>query len=60
MAVGLIFTKPLLALSGAKGDILVEANRYLKVVFCGSLFCNPAKSVQTDVWCDDIRIQDPV
>ena len=44
MAVGLIFTKPLLALSGAKGDILVEANRYLKVVFLGSLFVNFAQS----------------
>ncbi|MCR5651025.1 MAG: MATE family efflux transporter [Lachnospiraceae bacterium] len=44
MAVGLIFTKPLLALSGAKGDILVEANRYLKVVFCGSLFVNFAQA----------------
>ncbi len=44
MAVGLIFTKPLLTLSGAKGSILAEANRYLKVVFCGSLFVNFAQS----------------
>ncbi len=44
MAVGLIFTKPLLLLSGAKGDILVEAGRYLKVVFLGSLFVNFAQS----------------
>ncbi|MCR5687254.1 MAG: MATE family efflux transporter [Lachnospiraceae bacterium] len=44
MAVGLIFTKPLLALSGAKGEILAEANRYLKVVFCGSLFVNFAQA----------------
>ena len=44
MAVGLIFTKQLLSLSGAKGDILTEANRYLKVVFCGSLFVNFAQS----------------
>ncbi|MCR5311262.1 MAG: MATE family efflux transporter [Lachnospiraceae bacterium] len=44
MAVGLIFTKPLLALSGAKGDILTEANRYLKLVFCGSLFVNFAQA----------------
>ncbi len=44
MAVGLIFTKPLLALSGAEGDVLAEANRYLKIVFCGSLFVNFAQS----------------
>ncbi len=43
-AVGLIFTKPLLSLSGAKGEILTEANRYLKLVFCGSLFVNFAQS----------------
>ncbi|MBQ3913099.1 MAG: MATE family efflux transporter [Lachnospiraceae bacterium] len=43
-AIGLIFTKPLLSLSGAKGEILVEANRYLKLVFCGSLFVNFAQS----------------
>lgn len=44
MAVGLIFTKQLLSLSGAKGDILTEANRYLKIVFMGSLFVNFAQS----------------
>ncbi len=44
MAVGLIFTNPLLSLSGAKGSILTEANRYLKVVFLGSLFVNFAQS----------------
>ncbi len=44
MVVGLTFTVPLLSLSGAKGDILVEANRYLKVVFLGSLFVNFAQA----------------
>ncbi len=44
MAVGLIFTKPLLTLCGAKGNILIEANRYLKVVFLGSIFVNFAQS----------------
>jgi len=39
-AVGMIFTPNLLALAGAKGDILTEANRYLKIVFVGSLFVN--------------------
>ncbi len=44
MAIGLIFTNPLLSLSGAKGDILTEANRYLKIVFLGSLFVNFAQA----------------
>ncbi len=44
MAVGLIFTVPILTLSGAKGEVLMEANRYLKVVFCGSLFVNFAQA----------------
>ncbi len=44
MAVGLIFTEPLLALSGAKGEILGEANMYLKIVFLGSLFVNFAQA----------------
>ncbi len=44
MAAGLIFTKPLLMLSGAKGVILDEAARYLRIVFLGSLFVNFAQS----------------
>ncbi len=43
-AVGMIFTPNLLALAGAKGDILTEANRYLKIVFVGSLFVNFSQS----------------
>ncbi len=43
-AVGEIFTTGLLSLSGAKGEILVEAERYLKVVYIGSLFVNFAQS----------------
>lgn len=43
-AVGLIFTKPLLSLSGAKGAILTEAARYLRVVFIGSIFVNFAQA----------------
>ena len=43
-AVGEIFTTGLLSLSGAKGTILSEAERYLKVVFIGSLFVNFAQS----------------
>ncbi len=41
---GLLFTRNLLSLSGAEGDILNEAVRYLKIVFCGSLFVNFAQS----------------
>ncbi|PHU39118.1 MATE family efflux transporter [Pseudobutyrivibrio ruminis] len=44
MVVGLAFTPQLLSLSGAKGDILNEAVRYLRIVFCGSLFVNFAQS----------------
>ena len=44
MVVGLVFTKQLLSLSGAKGEILVEADRYLKIVFIGSLFVNFAQA----------------
>ncbi|MCR5399651.1 MAG: MATE family efflux transporter [Lachnospiraceae bacterium] len=43
-AVGMIFTPNLLTLAGAKGDILNEANRYLKIVFIGSLFVNFSQS----------------
>ncbi len=43
-AVGMIFTPNLLTLAGAKGDILSEANRYLKIVFIGSLFVNFSQS----------------
>ncbi len=43
-AVGEFFTTGLLSLSGAKGDILAQAERYLKVVFIGSLFVNFAQS----------------
>ena len=42
--VGEVFTTGLLSLSGAKGDILIQAERYLKVVFIGSLFVNFAQS----------------
>ncbi len=43
-AAGEIFTTGLLSLSGAKGEILAQAERYLKVVFLGSLFVNFAQS----------------
>ena len=42
--VGELFTVRLLSLSGARGDILIQAERYLKVVFIGSLFVNFAQS----------------
>ncbi len=44
MAVGLIATEPLLALSGAEGEILGEASRYLRIVFIGSIFVNFAQA----------------
>lgn len=39
-AVGIIFTKPILALTGAEGDILNNAVCYLRVIFIGSVFVN--------------------
>ncbi len=38
--VGTIFTRPLLLLAGAKGDLLNYAERYLRIIFTGSLFVN--------------------
>lgn len=42
--VGIVFSKQLLLLSGAKGEILSLAQRYLKIIFVGSLFVNFAQS----------------
>lgn len=39
-AVGMIFTRPLLSLAGASGDILNYAEKYLRIIFAGSLFVN--------------------
>lgn len=41
---GLIFTRQLLSLAGAEGEVLEQAVRYLRVVFCGSLFVNLGQS----------------
>lgn len=43
-AVGMIFTRQLLTLSGAEGEILALATRYLRIIFAGSLFVNFAQS----------------
>ena len=39
-ALGMIFTRPILSLSGAEGEILNNAERYLRIIFAGSLFVN--------------------
>ena len=44
IAIGMIFTRPLLMLSGADGEILNNAERYLRIIFAGSLFVNFAQS----------------
>jgi len=44
IAVGMIFTRQLLTLSGAEGEILNNAERYLRIIFAGSLFVNFAQS----------------
>ena len=38
--VGTIFTRQILSLSGAKGEILDNAVRYLRIIFVGSIFVN--------------------
>ena len=42
--IGMIFTKQILLLSGADGEILNIATRYLRIVFVGSTFVNFAQS----------------
>ena len=44
MAIAMIFTKQILMLSGASGEILELALRYLRIIFAGSLFVNFAQS----------------
>ena len=44
IVVGLIFTRQLLTLAGAEGEVLEQAVRYLRIVFCGSLFVNLGQS----------------
>lgn len=41
---GMVFTRRLLTLSGAEGEILELAVRYLRIIFAGSLFVNFAQS----------------
>jgi len=41
---GMIFTRQLLTLSGAEGEILNTADRYLRIIFVGSLFVNFGQS----------------
>lgn len=43
-AIGMIFTRQLLTLSGAEGEILNNAERYLRIIFAGSVFVNFAQS----------------
>ena len=40
----MIFTRQLLTLAGAEGEVLEQAIRYLRIVFCGSLFINLGQS----------------
>lgn len=43
-ALGMIFTRQILTLSGAEGEFLNNAERYLRIIFAGSLFVNFAQS----------------
>lgn len=38
--IGMVFTRPILTLAGASGDILNYAEKYLRIVYAGSLFVN--------------------
>ena len=38
--VGMVFTRPILTLAGASGDILIYAEKYLRIVYARSLFVN--------------------
>lgn len=42
--IGMVFTKQILRLSGADGEILDIATRYLRIIFVGSTFVNFAQS----------------
>lgn len=42
--IGIVFTRQLLALTGAQGEIMEQAVKYLKIIFIGSLFVNFAQS----------------
>ena len=42
--IGITFTRQILSLSGATGEILDLAERYLKIIFVGSIFINFAQS----------------
>lgn len=43
-AIGMIFTRQLLTLTGAEGEIMKIAVQYLRIIFAGSLFVNFAQS----------------
>ena len=42
--IGMVFTRQILSLSGADGEILDIATRYLRIIFVGSTFVNFAQS----------------
>ncbi len=42
--IGIVFTRQILRLSGAEGEILDIATRYLRIIFVGSTFVNFAQS----------------
>ncbi|KEJ00598.1 multidrug transporter MatE [Clostridium botulinum A2B7 92] len=44
MILGIIFTKEILIITGAQGEILELAVRYLRIIFIGSIFVNFAQS----------------
>lgn len=41
---GMVFARQILTLSGAEGEIMDQAERYLRIIFAGSLFVNFAQA----------------
>ena len=44
MVIGLVFTRQLLSLTGADGEYMEQAVRYLRIIFAGSFFVNFAQA----------------
>ena len=42
--IGTLFTRQILQLSGAEGEMLDAAEKYLRIIFCGSIFINFTQS----------------
>mgnify|MGYP002508717166 CR=1 FL=1 len=53
--IGMVFTRQLLSLAGASDNILNYAEKYLRIVFAGSLFVNFFQSANITVCCTSVK-----